>query len=266
MNDTLRIVTAFGVAAVLVLLRLQAERFGTAEYDEPSNRYGRAWTRLAWYGLGLGLLLLVFTIHPAPQQDLFLVMGDRLAVLGLGLFLAAAGILQAAAFARFRYGDMRPPPADARLYAGAALNSVATAVVDEATFRGIVLGGLLVAGLPFPVAVVAQTMAYVLATRMAAPGRSLYMLALAAGMGLVLGTATYVSGGIGAAILAHSATSFALFACTSHAGQVARFGEEPEEVEALHHPEGWFEVPPRMKQRPGTSAASTGLAPRSGSR
>ncbi len=273
MHENLQIATALGVAAMLVLLRLQAERFGAAEYDEPSNRYGRPWTRLAWYGLGFAFLLLVFTIHPRPQGDLLLVVGGRVEVLAAGLLLAALGIVQAAAFARYRYGELRFPPASPAAYAGAALNSVATAAIDEATFRGIVLGVLLVAGLPAPVAILGQAALYVLATRLATPGRSFYMPVLAASMGLAFGAATYLTDGIGAAILAHSATTFALFLCTGHAGQVPPFGEEPEEVLARHRPEGWVEVPAKMKSaRPAAAPVAASApgpahpAPRSGAR
>ena len=61
------------------MLRLDAERFGTAEYYE-ATRDGerpRIRRRLAWYGLGAGLALAILYIHPAPQSELFLGSGDR---------------------------------------------------------------------------------------------------------------------------------------------------------------------------------------------
>ena len=65
------------------------------------------------------------------------------------------------------------------------------------------------------------------------------MLLLSLGIGLACGWATVRTGGIGAAILAHALTSFAVFVCTGHAGQVAGRGAEPDEVEALRKPDGW---------------------------
>lgn len=240
-GEPLQIVTALGVLAILLLLRLQAEQFRAAEYMEPSSRPRRdVWTRLAWYALGLGLLLLIFTIHPQPHDILYLLAGGKFDTIFFGSLLAALGVAQAAAYARYRYGDLRLPPPEA--YPGAALNSVATAVIDEAAFRGAVQGTLLVAGVPWGVAIVAQSLLYVLVTRAAAPGRNRYTTALALGMGLAFGWVTYFTGGIGAAILAHAATSFALFVFTGHAGQVPRFGEEPEEVAELHRPPGWIDV------------------------
>jgi hypothetical protein len=78
--DLSRGLIVVGLTLLLVLLRLDAERFGTAEYYE-STRDGerpRFRRRLAWYGLGAGLVVAIFTIHPAPQGDLFLGTGDRL--------------------------------------------------------------------------------------------------------------------------------------------------------------------------------------------
>jgi membrane protease YdiL (CAAX protease family) len=258
-GEPLRIVTALGVLAILLLLRLQAEQFGAAEYMEPSaawrggrstrGGWGGVWTRLTWYGLALGLLLLVYAIHPQPHDVLSLVAGRHFDVFFFGALLAALGVGQAAAYARFRYGDVRLPPPEA--YPGAALNSVATALVDEAAFRGAVQGTLLAAGFPWGAAIIAQALLYVLVTRAVAPGRSLYTAALAAGMGLILGWATYFTGGIGAAILAHAATSLAVFVFTSHAGQVPRFGEEPEEIVERHRPSGWIDTRPEGRGQGG---------------
>ena len=54
---TFRTLAAVGFLLLLILLRLDSERFGTAEYDERS-RDGRPPSllrRLAWYVVGLGL-------------------------------------------------------------------------------------------------------------------------------------------------------------------------------------------------------------------
>jgi membrane protease YdiL (CAAX protease family) len=266
-GEPLRIVTALGVLTILLLLRLQAEQFGAAEYMEPElepavARSGRRrpnlWTRLVWYGMALGLLLLVYTIHPQPHDVLCLMAGGHFDVFFFGALLGAAGVGQAAAYARYRYGDLRlPAPED---YPAAALNSTVTALVDEAAFRGAVQGTLLVAGVPWGAAVLIQAVLYVLVVRAAAPGRGLYSAALAASMGLAFGWATYFTGGIGAALLAHVATSFAVFVFTGHAGRVPRFGEEPEEVAELHRPAGWVDA---LHPGAGAGAAETG-APRPG--
>jgi membrane protease YdiL (CAAX protease family) len=240
-SESLRIVTAVGVLLMLLLLRLQSEPFGAAEYDEPGNRYHRGpWTRLCWYLLGLTLLAALYYIHPQPHDVLFLVVGNNVDVFTFGLSLAVLGGAQAALFAWFRYGELRLPAGSA--YPGAAVNSVATAVVDEATFRGALQGMLLAAGLPNGSAILVQALVYTLTTRMGAPGRHRYMLFLSLGIGVACGWATMSTGGIGAAILAHSLTSFALFVFTGHAGQVTRRGLEPEEIEATRRPEGWLDA------------------------
>jgi membrane protease YdiL (CAAX protease family) len=239
-SDQFRIIVAFVLLLALFMLRLQAESFGAAEYDEPANRYHRGfWTRLAWYALALFLLAAVYAVHPQPHDVLYLVVGNGVDVFTFGLSLAVIGAAQAALFAWFRYGGPRLPAPSA--YPGAAINSILTAVIDEAAFRGALQGILLAAGLPDGSSILIQAIAYTLATRMGAPGRHRYMLVLTLGIGVGCGWATVRTGGIGAAILAHSLTSFALFVCTGHAGQVPR-GAEPDEVEALHVPEGWREA------------------------
>ena len=72
------------------MLRLEAERFGTAEYYEATRDGERpkARRRLAWYGLGLGIAILLLYVHPRPQRDLFLGSGDRLGAVFGGLSTA----------------------------------------------------------------------------------------------------------------------------------------------------------------------------------
>ena len=241
MTSDLRVIVAVAVLLALILLRLQAESFGSAEYDEPNNRYHRgAWTRLSWYGLGLILVYAIYEIHPQPHDMLYLEVGNHVDVFTFGLPLAAVGLVQAGLFAWYRYGYLRLPAA--RAYPGAAINSILTAVIDEAVFRGVLQGMLLAVGFPMGSAILTQTVVYVLATRVAAPGRHRYMLVLTIGIGIACGWATVSTGGIGAAILAHSLTSFAVFVCTGHAGQVTT-GIEPEEEDQLRKPVGWRQVP-----------------------
>ena len=229
-----------GLTLLLAMLRLDAERFGTAEYYE-TTRDGerpRVRRRLAWYGLGVGIVLAMLYIHPAPQTDLFLGTGDRLgAVLG-GLVFAGIGVAQAVAFATFRYHRIRFP--DTASYPGALLNSTATAFIDEVTFRGAIFGTLIALGLEANASNIVQTLLYALATRLGAPGRDRYLLATTIGIGLIGGWLTAVTGGIAAAFLGHAVTRFAIFLCTGHTGQTLPRGREVEEIEKRRRPpDGW---------------------------
>ena len=268
--ETVRILTASGFFMLLLLLRLEANRFGAAEYDEPGKRGVGPVTRLAWYAIGFGLLAAIYVVHPAPHDVLFLVLGPKTEVVVFGTFLALVGLAQAAGFALLRYGYLRLPPA--RAYPGAAINSIGTAVIDEAAFRGALLGALLTLGVPDAEAVLMATLVYVLATRLAAPGHHPYPVLLAMAMGLVFGWATLASGGLGAAIIGHAVTSFAVFVCTGHAGQVPRVGFEAEETELrARPPSGWQDayrpVTPTGGAEPrgiAGAAAQPGFASRAG--
>jgi hypothetical protein len=62
---TLQRLIAAGLTLLLVMLRLEAERFNAAEYDEITE--GRAPSfrrRIAWYVLGFGLVAAIFYVHP----------------------------------------------------------------------------------------------------------------------------------------------------------------------------------------------------------
>jgi membrane protease YdiL (CAAX protease family) len=240
-GEQLRVAISIALLGALLLLRLQAEAFSAAEYDEPDNRYHRGFfTRMWWYVIGFGLLFAIYEIAPRPHDELYLVLGARSEVLTYGFALGACGALLALVLAWFRYGRLRlPSPSQ---YPGAAINSVFTAIVDEATFRGVLQGMLFAIGLPNGSAILIQTVTYALVTRSAAPGRPRSMLVMAVAIGLAGGWVTQVTEGIGAAILAHSVTSFAFFIFTGHAGHIARGGDEPEERAAIHRPIGWTEV------------------------
>ena len=241
LEEQLRTLLVLGLTGLLVLLRLDAVRFGTAEYDDESAPGGwRTGTvRLAWYAVGVALAAAIFLVHPDPVETLNLGVGaDRAQAIVLGLLFGLGGSLAAAGFAWLRYGRLRLPAP--RTYPGAILNSVCTAFIDEVAFRGAILGLLMALGLPAPWAILVQDLLYGLVTRLGAPGRSRAMLLLSLAVGAVAGGLTVFTGGIGAAVLGHAITRFAIFVCTGHAGQVRPPGQEPEEVAADQQPpEGW---------------------------
>ena len=237
--ETARVLVASGFFMLLVLLRLDAPRFGTAEYEKPFRRPIDALTWLSWYAIGAVLLAAVFVLYPQPREQLYLAVGHGWEAVVFGVPLAVVGAAQAVAYARYRYGYLRLPASSA--YPRAAINSIGTAIVDEAVFRGIVLGGLMTIGAPSGLSIAVATLVYLLATRLAAPGRRHYMLIPALLYGLAGGWATIQTGGLGAAFVLHAVTSFALFLCTGHGGQPAANGREPEEVAALRAaPAGWL--------------------------
>jgi hypothetical protein len=229
-----------GLTLLLALLRLDAERFGTAEYYEATRDGERPKVRrrISWYALGVGLALAILFIHPRPQQELFLGSGDRLGAVIGGLAYGLAGVAFAIAFATVRYHRIRFP--ETWSYPGALLNSTATAFIDEATFRGALFGLLLSTGLDPTLSNIIQALLYTLTTRLGAPGRDRYLLLMALSMGLIGGWLTAATGGIAAAFLGASITRFAVFLCTGHTGQTKPRGREDEEIEKRRRtPEGW---------------------------
>jgi hypothetical protein len=238
--ETARVLITVGFALMLVMLRLDSERFGTAEYFESTHDGERPTIgkRLAWYGLGIALVAAMLLIHPAPQAELFLGTGDRLASVIWGLAYGLIGTGQAIVYAILRYHRIRFP--DVASYPGALLNTTVTAFVDEVAFRGALFGLLLLSGLEPTIANVIQALLYTLTTRLGAPGRDRYLFLLTIGIGLAGGWLTAVTGGIAAAFLGHAVLRFAVFLCTGHTGQPLPRGREVEEIEARRRPpKGW---------------------------
>ncbi|MFL5755929.1 MAG: CPBP family intramembrane glutamic endopeptidase [Chloroflexota bacterium] len=244
--DPLRVLIALGFTMLLVLLRLDAERFGVAEYDEP-DRTGRQRSlrrRLGWYVVGIAGIVAVAIVHPKPDTDLYLGLGDRGKAIAGGLLYGFGGTAAAIFYAMLRYRHLRLP--ETWSYPGALINDVGTAFVDEAIFRGLVLGFLVNVGLQPVLAILIQALVYTLTTRVAARDRPLYMLPLTLAIGLVSGWLTVLTGGIGAAFLGHAVTRFSFFLTTGHRGHTAPKGREVEEMERQHRPpEGWRLVGPR---------------------
>jgi hypothetical protein len=250
-RDAVGPLMSVGFLLLLILLRLDAERFGAAEYDE-TNRDGRPTSlrrRLAWYLLGFGLIAAVGVVHPTAGTDLFLTLGDRFEVVAYGFSYGFVGVAQAIAFALLRYHHLRLPAV--RSYPASILNTIATAFIDEATFRGMLLGFILLTGVDATSANIVQALTYALATRVAAPGRDRFMLVLVLLLGLGSGWVTIATGGLGAAFIGHAITRLAIFLATGHAGQVALRGRESEDVERrLRTPDGWYVVGARESSGP----------------
>jgi membrane protease YdiL (CAAX protease family) len=242
---TLQRLIAAGLALLLVMLRLEAERFNAAEYDEATDGRPPSFRRrIAWYALGGALIAGILFIHPAGRDEFFLGAGDRGLTIIYGFLYAAIGTGLALGIAFYRYRRIRFP--DVWSYPGALLNSVATALVDEVAFRGAIFGILLMTDMNPSAANAIQALIYALATRLGAPGRNRYMLAMALLIGLAGGWVTGVTGGIAAAFLGHAVTRFAVFLCTGHAGQFLPRGREEEEIDKRRRPpDGWRVIGPR---------------------
>lgn len=241
MITDLRVLVGLGLTLLLVMLRLEASRFGAAEYDEPvGGRRPSALRRIGWYIVGVGGVLALLLAHPSPENSLHLQVGEPSGIL-IALLLGGLGVGQAVAIAWYHYRRLRFP--DVSSYPGALVNEILTAFIDEAVFRGALLGYFLWVGAPANVAIVGQAVVYVLATRLGAPGRDRYMLLLAGAIGLLGGWATLATGGIGAAFVGHAVTRVAVFLTTGHAGQPPARGSEVEDLERRRRtPDGWSSV------------------------
>lgn len=231
----------YAVVGLLVLLRFDARRFGAAEYDDEEAPGGaRPWlSRLAWYGGGLVLIGIVYALHDRPLSVLHLTVGpDRGGSILFGLLLGVLGTGVAVAYGLWRPNGLRLPPA--RRYPAAVVNSVGTAFLDEAVFRGILLGLTLAADWPLDLAIAFQAIVYALATRLGSRGRPPGMLLLALAIGFVGGWATIQTGGIGAAVLGHAVTRLAFFVTTGRVG-VLRARASADEIDEANGPppEGW---------------------------
>jgi hypothetical protein len=109
LEDQLRILVGVGLTGLLVLLRLDAYRFGAAEHDDESNSAaGGAGRRLAWYGTGVALALAIWHVFLTPVTTLHPNIGaDRVETLTLGLIFGGIGTLVAVVYAWLRYRRLR---------------------------------------------------------------------------------------------------------------------------------------------------------------
>ncbi len=242
MEETLRVLVSVGFGFLLILLRLDARRFGVAEYLDAAVGSSLAVTRrrVAWYLLGLAFAAAIVLIHPDANGQLGLRSGDGAAVLLAGLGYGAIGIAQAGGVALWRFGSLELP--DARDLPWGVADAVLTAVLDEVAFRGVLLGFLLVAGLdPLP-AVLIAALVYALATRTGARGGDPYLVVLALAIGLFGGWLTVATGGIGAALIGHALTRIAVFAFVRHAQPAWGPEDEARAAAAAEGSESWGAV------------------------
>ena len=219
------------------MLRLEAERFGTAEYYEATRDGERPRVRRRAGVVRPGLRhRRRAAVHPPAAADASCTSARATgsARSSAAWPTARSASARPSAFATFRYHRIRFP--DTWSYPGALLNSTATAFIDEVTFRGAIFGLLLTTGLDATVANIIQTLLYTLTTRLGAPGRDRYLLVLTIGIGFVGGWLTAATGGIAAAFLGHAITRFAVFLCTGHTGQTKPRGREEEEIETPPSP------------------------------
>jgi membrane protease YdiL (CAAX protease family) len=210
MPEPLQFFLSLGFAGLMLLLRLDARRFGAAEWDRGSGGWHAWLPRLTWYGAGLGLGLLIFALHPSAVADLHLTIdASRGDALLLGLVYAAAGIAAAFGMAVLTYG--RPIFVRPSRYPGGVLTAVGTAYVDEFLFRGVILGALLAMDLPDWLAVVVAALIYVGAIRASAGPRDALVMLLTLGIGLIGGLLVVLTGGLAAGFIGHAASRFAMF-------------------------------------------------------
>jgi len=238
MESELRVLVALGFTFLLVMLRLDADRFGVAGYDGAAGN-GRTSTlrwRLAWYVTALVLLAVADISFPRSATELYMRVGDRAGAVSLGVAFGIGGTVVAFAIAWVR--DRKVHLAPGRLYPGALLSAIASAFVDEAIFRALLLALAIGAGLDSSLAIVGQALVYVLATSRSASGRSASMLALAAIVGLLGGWLTVTTGGIGAAFIGHTVTRFAVFVTTG-AGDLADDGWRDDRAPRRRRPGPW---------------------------
>ncbi len=237
-----------GFAGLMVVLRLDARRFGAAEWDDQSGGWRAALPRLTWYAAGLALGLLVFALHPQPVAELNLSFApDRGEALLWGVLYGAGGVVAAFALAFLRYGRLNLPRPGR--YPGGVVSAVGTAFFDEFLFRGVLLGLLLSLGLPDWLTVVAAAVIYAGAIRAVAGEQGLLMVVVALVIGLVGGALVLTTLGIAAALVGHAITRFALFLTMDPSGRQAGVVIAPS-MTATATPQPYV-IPPRRDPRAG---------------
>jgi hypothetical protein len=240
-----------GFVGLMFLMRLDARRFGAAEWDDAAGDASVWLSRITWYAAGVALGLIIFALHPAPASDLNLGFApDRGEALFLGLLYGAAGTAAAFVLAILVNGRVVfPYPAR---YPGGILSAVGTAFFDEFLFRGVLLGVLLSLGAPDWLAVGAAAAIYAGAVRASAGGRGLLASIVALAIGVAGGVVVLMTAGIAAALMGHAIARFAAFMTTGRPP-----GAEPVPLFAANATPGatgdsraWL-IPPRGARRGG---------------
>jgi hypothetical protein len=250
-----------GFVGLMTLMRLDARRFGAAEWDDALGDAGVWLGRLTWYAAGVALGLVIFALHPAPASELNLAFApNRGEALFLGLLYGAGGTAAAFTIAILTRG--RPVfPSPAR-YPGGVVAAVGSAFFDEFLFRGVLLGVLLSLGSPDWLAVAAAAGIYAAAIRASAGGRSLVELVMSLLVGVVGGVLVLMTAGIAASLMGHAITRFAMFmtmADTNHAerGPVVT-GVPPR---ATGDSRAWLIQPGDGRRRGGRDDGRGGIGP-----
>ena len=138
---------------------------------------------------------------------------DRFQSVTFGLALGALGTSVAFLVALLRYGDLRLPAG--RLYPGVARH-IASAPRSSTRRSSAASSWACSWSYDWPpfLAVALPGVLYGLATRLGGPGRNILQLLISLGIGLVSGWLVLATGGIGAAVLGHAITRFAIFLAT----------------------------------------------------
>ena len=208
--EPLQYLLFIGFVALMFLLRLDAKRFSAAEWDTEDGEW-RVWvSRVSWYAAGIALGLIIFALHPSPVSDLNLTLApDRGGAMLLGLVYGGAGVVGAFVLATAINGRLDFPRPDR--YPGGVLFAIGTAFFDEFLFRGVMLGLLLVLGLPDWLAVGSAAFIYAGAVRAGTGSRGFVMVLNWLVIGVVGGVLVLMTAGIAAAFVGHAITRFAFF-------------------------------------------------------
>lgn len=210
MPDFIQFFMFVGFAGLMLLLRLDARRFGAAEWDTEEGSWRMWLPRLTWYAAGLALGLLVFALHPAPVAELNLSLTpDRGEVLLLGVLYGAGGVVAAFVLAIVRNGHVEFPRPGR--YPGGVVSALGTSFFDEFLFRGVLLGLLLSLDLPSWLAVAGAAFIYAGAIRASTGGRGVTWLLVSLVVGLVGGALVLMTLGIAAGFVGYAITRFAFF-------------------------------------------------------
>jgi Type II CAAX prenyl endopeptidase Rce1-like len=213
--DQIRTLMAVALAGLLLLLRLDAPRFRSAEYDldDVADSLDSRLTRLAWPALAIALVAAIAILLPAGAGAIGL--GGSRAASGPTILLAvlgsAVGVGGVLGLTRLRSPAWPPRLVAPSLARRFAFDSLATAIVDELTFRGVLLGFLLLVGVPGVVAFLVQLLLYGLETRLGRSTVTLDLLLEALLLGALTGVLALATGSVVAPLVAHAATRFAAF-------------------------------------------------------